>query len=279
MVAGELVVVGVVEIHAFGRFFHSVAINNGIVGIVEHDALVYVVVGHVVAQLDVGGKHDGIANFAVGYDVAFNLAVVGVHIMHTVAQVVEMVVAKRVEIAGVGKNAVAPVRNVVVNHFGIGRVPHGYAVAALVFAQFFVADDGVALHQRIGRAPKIHAHRVIQNVVFHDMRGISGFVQKNARVHIGQADARFGYGEVLDGYMGRGNGNGAPRAVALDNGIALVAAFQRERFVDDDFTCVSACGQAQGVARLGLVNRGLQIRARAHGDNGGLGGCRQPRHG
>ena len=39
------------------------------------------------------------------------------------------------------------------------------------------------------------------------------------------------------------------------------------------------CGQAQGVARLGLVNRGLQIRARAHGDNGGLGGCRQPRHG
>ena len=191
--------------------------------------------------------------------------------MHGIAQAGEAVVSIKIAGAGVGKNAVAAFGNVVIRHLRTGRVPHGYAVAALIHAQLGIAHDAVAAHARIGRAVDIHAHGIFQNLIVCHLRAQGGLGEKHARIHGRQAQARAGDGEAAQNHIGRAHFNGAPRARALDFGNTAFGAFDGERLIDDDLPPILPRRQAQSVARVCACNRLLQIAARGHLDGGGIG--------
>src|SRR5690606_33213230 len=114
-----------------------------------------------------------IADLIADREVAADLALIGVHIVHRVAQAAEMIASKQVLSTVVREYPVAAFRDLVVQDLRSRGVPDGHAVASLVDAQAGVADDAVALDQRIAGAPQIDADRIVDDVVVLDARAFS----------------------------------------------------------------------------------------------------------
>src|SRR5690606_32054 len=269
MVVGQLVHVGVVDEHALFGPHDDVAVDDGVVRGVQHQALVRAVDGDVVAHGQAAGEHDGVADLVAARYIAADLAVVGVHVVHRVAQVVEDVAAEYVFAAVVGEDPVAAFGNVVVQHLGAGCVPDGHAIAALVHAQPGVADDAVAFHQGIARTPEIDADGIVDDVVFRDAGAGGGLVEKDARVHVGQAQARVADGQVAQGDVLGLDPDGAARALAQDAGAAVGRPLKGQGLVDDQVAGIVARRQVQDVARRRRRDRGPQVGTRRHVDHGG----------
>ncbi len=269
VVVGEFVQIGVVDEHAFLGAHDDVAVDGGIVRGVEHQALVLAVQGDVVAHGQAAREHDGVADFVAARHVVADFAVVGVHVVHRVAQVVEDVAAEDVFAAVVREDAVAAFGDIVVQDLRAGGVPDGHAVAALVDAQSGVADDAVALDQGITCAPQVDADRIVDDVVVRDVGAGGGLVEEDAGVHVGQAQARMADGQVPQGDVLGLDPDGAAGAFAQDAGAAVVGALQGEGFVDDQVAGVVARRQAQNIARHRRRDGGPQVGTCGHVDRGG----------
>ena len=275
IISVQVVIVGVIHEHAFVGFVNHIVGNVGIVDIVEHDALVAAADGDIAIYFQAVGKHQGIADVVAHGNIAADFAVVGVHIVHGITQVREAVVFIGIVSTGIGKNTVAPLRNIVADHLRTGRVPNGYAVAALGHAQFGVADDFIAAHHRVFRAMQVHAYRIFQNIiVFHQGIG-SSFFKIYACIHCGQAEAGLGNGQIAQNNVGSVYGNGTAAAVALDFGGAVGRAFDGQGFVDIKFGFVHTRSQFQDIACLGLSHGFCQIAAGRNGDDCGRGRLKQ----
>ena len=90
-VAGEAVLVGVVDEHAFVAAAHDIAFDARVVGVVEQQRVIAIAVATRCRARETVGIHHGIADIVADRDVVGHLAVVGVHEMHRETQVVEAV--------------------------------------------------------------------------------------------------------------------------------------------------------------------------------------------
>ena len=73
-------------------------------------------------------------------------------------------------------------------------------------------------HQGVVRAFQIDADQIVQqHDVFH-RRAVSGAIEKNAGVLVDEALAGAAHGDAADANVRSGDGNGAARAVAIDDG-------------------------------------------------------------
>src|SRR5690606_22175408 len=113
-VAGDLVEVGVVEKDAFFGTVHDVVSNGRLLSGIEHQALMRAVDADVFTYRQELRKHQGIGNVIAYGNIAADLAVIGVHVVHRIAQLGKAVVAENIVAAGIGKNPVATPGNIVV---------------------------------------------------------------------------------------------------------------------------------------------------------------------
>ena len=86
-----------------------VAVDLGVVGVVEQQPVVAVAIGDVVADHQPVRVHDGVADMVADRDVAADFAVVGVHVVDREAHLLEAVADEAVLAAGNGEDAVAAV--------------------------------------------------------------------------------------------------------------------------------------------------------------------------
>lgn len=115
-VAGDFVEVGVVEKNAFLGPVHDIVGNSRLLGGVEHQALMRAIDADVFTYRQELRKHQGISNVIADGDIAADFAVIGVHVVHRIAQLGKAVMAKDIVAAGIGKNPVATPGDIVVQN-------------------------------------------------------------------------------------------------------------------------------------------------------------------
>src|SRR5690606_22561670 len=101
-------------------------------------------------------EHQREAERVADADVAGDLAVVGVHVVHGKTKVAEKVAAVDAGARGVREDAVAAPADVVALDDGTGGVPDVDAVSAAVDVAVTPALDDVAAHHAVGGAVNVH---------------------------------------------------------------------------------------------------------------------------
>ena len=178
---------------------HPVAVDLGVIGVVEQHAVVAVAIADIVADDQPVRKHDGVADVIADRDVAADFAVVGVHVMHREPHLLEAVVDEAVLAAGNREDAVAAVAEAVLGDGDVGRIPDRDAVAGLVAAPALHAVDDIAQHARPRRAMDIDAVQIAFEAVVFDQRALRGLLKEHAGIHLLQIAARSPDGHAADG--------------------------------------------------------------------------------
>src|SRR5690606_4821698 len=95
---------------------HDIVDNGRLLGSIEHQALMRAVDADVVPYGQELREHQGVGNVVANGDIAADFAVIGVHVVHRIAQLGKAVMTKNVVAAGIGKDPVATPGNVVVQN-------------------------------------------------------------------------------------------------------------------------------------------------------------------
>ena len=159
---------------------NDVVFNHRVLNRAQHDAVVGVAPGFVVAHGQIAHFHQRqAAAIEVGL-VVFPGAVVGVHVVRAITQVMNLVAPKQCIAGDIHINAVARVTDVVVDDLHIAGVEHLNAVAACRRRQITLAGDDVVHDARVLDAFQPHAEQVVGQRVVADPYPVRGGLDMNA---------------------------------------------------------------------------------------------------
>src|SRR6516225_3548885 len=113
-------------------------------------------------------EHHGVADDVAARNVVRDHAVVAVHVVNGKTQVAEAVTTEQVVAARYREDPVAPVAEIVVDHFGSGRIPDRDSVAGLADAWLAQSDDLVAARDGTGGAMQVDAKQIVLKLVVLD---------------------------------------------------------------------------------------------------------------
>ena len=129
-------------------------------------------------------KHDRVPNNVVCRNVIADLAIIGIHVVDSEAQITKAVPAEGVIAAGNREDSVSSVADAVIENFGARSVPHRDSIAGIIHAPFRHADDHVAPDDRVRRAVNIDAVEIALDPVLLDNGPLGGLRNEDARIHL-----------------------------------------------------------------------------------------------
>lgn len=269
-VAPELVEVRVVDEHALlAPEPNDVVLDGRVVGVVEHEAVLAVLLGQVAGHLQPVGEHDRVADVVADGDVVRHPAVVGVHVVDREAEVAHAIAVEDVALARLDEDPVRAVADLVVDDPGPGRAPDRDAAAGLADLPDLAALDDVAANDRVLRAPEIDPEEIAFEPVALDQGAMGVPIDEDAGIHLVQGVAGAPDREPAHRHVGGAHAHDAAGAVPQENGARR--AFEDEGPVDADRPLVVSRQQADDIAGRGVVQRGLDRLALRDLPQGGLG--------
>ena len=267
-VVAQLDVFHVVDKESATVVGHPVAVHFRILQCAQHDAVIGVLPGAIVADGLITNLHQCQAAPVVPGIVVFPQVVVGIHVVRAVAAVVQPValedgVVRHVDVEGVTHEA-----DLVADDASTLGVVELDAIAALGAVVVALAGDVVVQHLHVvGLLDPEPEQVVAEEAVAHDGTVRAG-LDVDAGVLLQQAVARIRHDQPLDDDIGGDDADGVSLVAAADGG--AVDAAQRQCPVNPKVFHVAAALDVDLVTGRGPVDGGLDLLARVDGDHGSL---------
>jgi len=256
----QRVVLGVVDEKAASVGRHHVIGNHRILNRAQHDAVVGIAPGNVVAHRQIAHFHQ-CQPAAIQIDlIVFPHAMVGRHEMRAIAQMMDFIAAKQRVLGHVDVQAVPAVADIVVDDLGSAGVVDLDSVAARGRLQVAPADNAVAQNARLFRAFEPDPEQVVDQVAILHRGPVGTGLDVDPGILRSQVDAAVAHDQALERDIRSAHSDHVAGAAAANGRTA--DALQGQPLVDHQMFAVIALRHLHGVARL---RRGQRRRNRLAG--------------
>ncbi|MNS89794.1 hypothetical protein D3C72_1238190 [compost metagenome] len=245
-----------------------VAFDHRVLQRAQHDAVVGIAPGAVVAHDLVAHFHQRQSAAVAVAVVAFPQVVVRIHVVRAVAAVVQPVAAKDGMVRDIDVERVAHEADVVVEDACAARVVELHAIAALRRVVVALAGDGVAFDADVIGLLDPQPEQVVGQVAMAHHRAVRTGADIDAGVLVLQAVAGVAHDQAFDRHVRRRDAQRIATQRAAERGPRDAA--QHQRLVDGEVAGIVAARDLDGVPRGGGIDRRLQRLAGLHAPGRGL---------